>query len=105
MKNPTGIPQATAFALSTLGITLPLSSGDHFQSASAAGCQKKRVKQLVLVLQRQYFGVNLEHTHENEREYSHSKPTSWNNDFSRVTEFARNCCYLRYMTRGASLQF
>jgi len=39
MKNPTGIPQATAFALSTLGITLSLSSGDHFQSASAAGCQ------------------------------------------------------------------
>ena len=43
MKNPTGIPQATTFALSTLGITLSLSSGDHFQSAFAAGCQTGKI--------------------------------------------------------------
>ena len=38
VSSPKFVPLATAFALSTLGITLSLSSGDHSHFAFAASC-------------------------------------------------------------------
>jgi len=37
--------------------------------------------------------------------HSPSKPTTWNNDFSRITVFACYCCYLWYMACRAPFRF
>ena len=43
VSNPKFVPLATAFALSTLGITLSLSSGDHSHFAFAASCDHSQL--------------------------------------------------------------
>jgi hypothetical protein len=40
-----------------------------------------------------------------ECDYSLSKPTTWNDNFSGVTEFARYCCYFWYMACRMPFQF